>query len=114
MSDPSDGPIAAASAPTAPQRATALARRAAGKALSTHERERRTQEERGAEGLERAGRDQHAGRGCHAAERGGGAEEAEAEQAPRAWSAGRCACGRRDRRSVRPARAAPRTRWCTR
>ena len=35
MSDPSDGPIAAASAPTAPQRATALARRAAGKAWGT-------------------------------------------------------------------------------
>src|SRR4051812_31674493 len=35
MSDPSEGPIAAASAPTAPQRATALARRATGKACST-------------------------------------------------------------------------------
>ena len=35
MSEPSDGPIAAASAPTAPQRATALARRAGGKAWST-------------------------------------------------------------------------------
>src|SRR5690349_15124475 len=35
MREPNEGPIAAASAPTAPQRATALARRAAGKACST-------------------------------------------------------------------------------
>ena len=45
-----------------------------------HERERRRQEERGADRLQRARRDQYAGRGCHAAERGGGAEEPEAEQ----------------------------------
>ena len=45
-----------------------------------HDRERRRKQERGADGLQRARRDQRPSRRCKAAERGGGAEEAEAEQ----------------------------------
>src|SRR5438067_8726011 len=78
MSDPSEGPIAAASAPTAPQRATALARRATTKACST------TASEEGSRSAAptacSARRDQRPSRRCKAAERGGGAEEREAEK----------------------------------
>ena len=45
-----------------------------------HDRERRRKQERGADGLQRARRDQRPSRRCEAAERGGGAEEREAEK----------------------------------